>query len=114
MNETRPDFQPERTERSIDLTSLSFDELQMISREMRGIEEKTFRQVADGFENVGGEAIRYREKHGKYKITGVPQAQEFHRVGLSSEVLRNGTTDESELIEAIRQMIAEVGGRIIE
>lgn len=99
----------------LDPNTLNFNQLEQAYRLAR----ITFTQVDDGFRSVNGDVITIAEINGVFKIQRFPDGrgrQELHVAMTNAPhdgILRSGSRDKAQMMDALRDLLEQTGNRII-
>lgn len=112
--ENRPDIQIENS-KEIDPNNFSFRQL----KEAYELAPTTFTQIEDGFISASGDEIIIGKPGNNFKLKRFPgtNRQDLHREILSEShdsILRTGSPNKEEMINAIKNLLEKTGNRIIE
>lgn len=101
---------------NLELQGLSFAELERAFRETQRLAATSFGQTENGFRNAQGEGIYIREAKGIFKLSEIsPSLRDIHTFLAThpNSVLTNGSANKEEMMSAIKNMLEELGNRII-
>ncbi|MFA6305413.1 MAG: hypothetical protein WC651_01625 [Candidatus Gracilibacteria bacterium] len=116
---TNPD-NPKIAELVSQMFNLTFMQLMSIRYCANQIAETSFRECPDGFENAKWEKLRIEEGEegtdGVYRLhVKVQRSIPFDRfITNHPGILQTGSTDKEEMMKAVREMILQLGNRILE
>jgi len=106
--------------KGIETDGLSFSELQETLREVNEVARNSFIETERGFQNAQGDGITvFHSKERGARLGGISRSlpDYFHKYMFNLSVnspLKKGSKDKEEVMEAVRKMIKELGGRVIE
>jgi len=98
------------------LRGLNFADLKRLHEATARLAATTFIEVENGFRSVNGDGIFIRKQGDVYRLAGFIPLPSFS-LWLSSHpnsVLVRGSVNKDEMLRATREMIEELGNRIIE
>lgn len=117
MNEASPGqpFESRETPASIDLEKLTFEELGKLAQKANELAKSSFTGTENGFKNIEGGGIFIRQQGSKYVLSEItlPEMHQFIATHTDS-ILVKGSEDKEEMMGALKQMVEELGYRIIE
>lgn len=103
----------------IDFQKMKFEHLEQALKEVRELAATSFKQSGDEFYNAEGHGMSVSERNGVWRIAGINRSlRRVHEyVGgghRGNPILTQGSSNKEEVIQAVREMLEELGNRIIE
>lgn len=104
---------------TVGFDKLSFAELSQTLHEVQELAAKTFTQTENGFRNTNGDGIAIGNDNGIFKVVSFsPALKDFNswaaRTSSEESIVKKGSPDREAMMTALRQLLLELGNRVIE